>query len=560
MAGGLKSTTYTKRVKINRIVPSLERDVLNADRIIIDISIDDIISSNKNFNLIDGDEVEFFKINDLVQKTVNISGEVLRPGAYELDKNMRLSSLINKAGGLTKFAYKKMADVFRSDVDLIETLVTVNIDSALNGDDLEDINLSDGDLIEIYSTASMKYITDVRIEGHVISPGSKPYRKNMKVEDLVFLGGGFENDNHLINTYLPRATISSINMNDLTRNITYFNLDSVLSGEGIANRSIKMGDIIRIYSISEILGERDQSISITGHVKFPGRYPLYNGLTLSKIISLAGDYEDKEFLKDLFVDRADIVRRIDGTNDKEIITFNLKNYVTNGLEEDMVLKNGDEIRIYESNFFNDKKEISIQGSINVPGIYELKENMTLFDLIIEAGGIPVEVYSSRVEIASTNRRKSFEDNYVNIKSFDLLNDKNIYSGSPNNVNNFILKPYDAVTIRPSPLFSAAKQVSVLGYVYYPGDYTILSSKDKLSDIIERAGGLTPEAYPRGSRFIRNSEEIKINFEKILNAPRTKDNFFVMEGDSIIIGSRPNLVKVVGAVNSPGITNIKGLTA
>ena len=173
-----------------------------------------------------------------------------------------------------------------------------------------------------------------------------------------------------------------------------------------------MGDIIRIYSISEILGERDQSISITGHVKFPGRYPLYNGLTLSKIISLAGDYEDKEFLKDLFVDRADIVRRIDGTNDKEIITFNLKNYVTNGLEEDILLKNGDEIRIYESNFFNDKKEISIQGSINVPGIYELKENMTLFDLIIEAGGIPVEVYSSRVEIASTNRRKSFEDNYV----------------------------------------------------------------------------------------------------------------------------------------------------
>ena len=90
--------------------------------------------------------------------------------------------------------------------------------------------------------------------------------------------------------------------------------------------------------------------------------------------------------------------------------------------------------------------------------------------------------------------------------------------------------------------SAAKQVSVLGYVYYPGDYTIRSSKDKLSDIIERAGGLTPEAYPRGSRFIRNSEEIKINFEKILNSPRIKDNFFVMEGDSIIIGSKPNLVQ------------------
>ena len=551
MAGGLKSSTYTKRVKINRIVPGPDRDVINADRVIIDISIDDITSSDESFKLVDGDELEFFKISDLVQNTVNISGEVLRPGAYELDKEMRISSLIKKAGGLTKFAYKKRADVFRSDVDLIETLVTVDIDDALNGNDSEDIYLNEGDLVKIYSTASMKYITDVRIEGHVLSPGSKPFRNNMKVEDLVFLGGGFENDNHLLNTYLSRATLSSINTIDLTRDITYFNLDSVLSGNGIAKKSIKMGDIIRIYSISEILGDRDQTVSISGHVKFPGKYPLYNGLTLSKIISLAGDYEDKEFLKDLFVDRADIVRRIDGTNDKEIITFNLKNYVTNGIEKDMILKNGDEIRIYKSNFFDDKKEVNIQGSINSPGSYELKENMTLFDLIIEAGGIPVDVYSSRVEIASTNRRKSFEDNYVNIKSFDLLNDKRIYSGQSDIKDNFILKPYDAVTIRPSPLFSAAKQVSVLGYVYYPGNYTILSSKDKLSDLIRRAGGLTPEAYPRGSRFIRNSEEIKINFEKILNSPRVKDNFFVMEGDSIIIGSKPNLVKVVGAVNSPG---------
>ena len=551
MAGGLKSSTYTKRVKINRIVPSFERDVLNADRIIIDISIDDITSSNQSFELINGDELEFFKISDLVQKTVNISGEVLRPGSYELDKKMRISSLIKKAGGLTKFAYKKRADVFRSDADLIETLVNVNIDNALNGDDLEDLYLSEGDLVKIYSTASMKYITDVRIEGHVISPGDKPFRKNMKVEDLVFLGGGFENDNHLLNTYLPKATLSSINMNDSTRNITYFNLDSVLSGDGIAKKSIKMGDIIRIYSKSEILGDRDKSISISGHVKFPGTYPLYNGLTLSEIISLAGDYEDKEFLKDLFLERADIVRRIDGTNDKEIITFELRNYVTNGLKEDMILKNGDEIRIYKSNFFDDKKEVYIDGSIKAPGPYELKENMTLFDLIIEAGGIPVEVYSSRVEIASTNRRKSFDDNYVSINSFDLINDKYIYSGKLKSKNNFILKPYDAITIRQSPLFSDAKKVSIVGYVYYPGNYTIKSSKDKLSDIIERAGGLTPEAYPRGSRFIRNSEEIKINFEKILNSPKVKYNFFVMENDSIIIGSRPNLVKVIGAVNSPG---------
>ena len=186
-----------------------------------------------------------------------------------------------------------------------------------------------------------------------------------------------------------------------------------------------------------------------------------------------------------------------------------------------------------------------------PGPYELKKDMKLFDLILEAGGLPSDNYNFRVEIASVNYRTSFKDDYMKIKTLEILNNEDIYSKNISNKNNVVLKPFDIVTLRPSPLFSTTKKVSIIGLVNYPGDYIITSSSEKVSEIIYRAGGLTPNAYPRGSSFIRKGQEIRLSFEKIINSPSSNHNFVVMDGDTIIIGSKPNLVKIQGSVSSPG---------
>ena len=551
MAGGLKSSTYTKRIKVNRIVPSTMRDSINADRIMIDLSLDDVSVSKQLFKLYDGDEVEFFRVSDIIQNTVSINGSVLRPGDYEFNNEMRLSELIYKSGGLNDNAYLQRADVVRTDKLFVDKLIAVNLENVFSGDQSENIFLKNNDKITIHNISGMKYLTDVTISGHVISPGTKPYRENMKVEDLIFQGGGFENELHLKNTYLKRATLSSINQSDLTRDIINFNLDSVLQGKGIAKREVKMGDIIRIYSMTEILGGQEETVTITGYVKFPGEYPLYNNLTLFNLIRLAGDYEDDEFVKSLYLKRGDIIRKIEGSKEKKILTFSLTNYMQKDSISDISLRDGDIVKIYESNFFYDKQEVFIDGLVLNPGPYELKKDMKLFDLILEAGGIPSENYNSRVEIASTNYRTSFKDDYMKIKTLEILNNEDIYSKNISNKNNVVLKPFDIVTLRPSPLFSTTKKVSVIGLVNYPGDYIITSSNEKVSEIIYRAGGLTPNAYPRGSSFIRKGQEIRLSFEKIINSPSSNHNFVVMDGDTIIIGSKPNIVKIQGSVSSPG---------
>ena len=112
-------------------------------------------------------------------------------------------------------------------------------------------------------------------------------------------------------------------------------------------------------------------------------------------------------------------------------------------------------------------------------------------------------------------------------------------------------PYDLVSIRPDPYFNYQSQVGISGEVLYPGNYVILSSDEKITNIIDRAGGLLPNAYSEGSTYVRNGEEINISFKEIIRNPKSKLNFRVQSGDEIRIGRKPDIVRILG-VNSPGV--------
>ena len=109
-----------------------------------------------------------------------------------------------------------------------------------------------------------------------------------------------------------------------------------------------------------------------------------------------------------------------------------------------------------------------------------------------------------------------------------------------------------VSIRPDPYFSNQKQVTISGEVLYPGRYVILSSNEKITDIIDRAGGLRPSAYPAASQYIRNGVRINTSWSDILKNAKSKLNFKVQEGDEIKIFPYPNVVKIEGEVNTSGI--------
>ncbi len=462
-SGGLKHTAYLKRSQIDRIVPFDTRDSLGMDRMIVDIDLGRILNSEEIFELIDGDHINIFSILDIRENTVSIGGAVTRPGTYDLKDSLKLSELIEKADGLLGDAYMERLDLIRTNADFTEKLIKVNLEEVLSGASSDDIQLMGMDRVQVYRTTEMIYENYVFINGHVRNEGSFKLVEDMRINDLLFMGGGLADEEFKKGANMFRADLIRFDENKIKQSIIPFNLGNVLS--------------------------------------------------------------DK--------------------NDKE-------NYM---------LRPGDIVKVYSEKLFNSSMPISINGAVRKPGNYKYKDNMTLKDLILEADGMYGDVYRYRVEIARIDLVNSNLSHYAKVITFNIDKKFDLYEIPSTDIvkqqsielsNNYNLEPYDLVSIRPDPYFHYQKKIKISGEVLYPGEYTILSSDEKVSNIIERAGGLLPNAYPRASIFKRNGLEIKIGLEEIVNNPASKLNFTVYDKDELSIPPHFNLVNIIGEVNRPGI--------
>jgi protein involved in polysaccharide export with SLBB domain len=115
-------------------------------------------------------------------------------------------------------------------------------------------------------------------------------------------------------------------------------------------------------------------------------------------------------------------------------------------------------------------------------------------------------------------------------------------------------PYDNVLILRQPGFEFQRVVTIQGQVQYPGTYALHTQSDRLADLVERSGGLTPRAYGQGIRFVRamnGAGRININLANALRNRDSRDNVILQPNDTISIPEYEASVRVIGAVNTPG---------
>ena len=463
IAGRLKVTAYLDRSQIDRIVPFIKRKNLGSDRIYIDVNLEDIILQKSNFELNDGDNIKVFSILDFRQNIVEIDGAVSRPGRYDLGDSLRVNDLINKSGGVLGDAYLNSMDIIRVNSDLTEELIKINLNKALDGDLDHNIKLQELDQIKVYSTINMiekKYVT------------------------------------------------------------------------------------------------------IAGNVKFPGKYLLQNNMTAYDLIFMAGGFVDEEFKNKTYLDRADLFRLSENKITRHIRSFNLKELLDDPKKlNNFILLPDDIIKIYKKNIFITNKPVSINGEVRNPGNYIFKTNMTIKDLILAANGLNDDIYRFKIEVARINPMNSDINKYAKTILFEINSNLDLYMSENKGGNtqkklrednNFILEPYDIVSIRPDPFFKKQKKVNIFGEVFFPGEYVILSPDEKLTDILKRAGGVLPNAYIEASYFIRNNKKINFSLEKFLKRTKSNLNFKVKNGDQITIMAYPKLVTIEGEINNPGV--------
>jgi protein involved in polysaccharide export with SLBB domain len=235
--------------------------------------------------------------------------------------------------------------------------------------------------------------------------------------------------------------------------------------------------------------------------------------------------------------------------------------------EDLPLREDDEIVVFSRSSFRPLRYVAVTGAIRKPGRVPYRDGMTLRDALLASDGLTEDALLTEAEIArlpgdsvraagqvAVTFRIPLDSTYV----FDRDEDGR-YLGPPGKAApasgsaEVELKPYDNVLVFRQPEWELQRTVTLTGMIRYPGRYSLVTRRDRLLDLIQRAGGLTKEAYPDGIRFFRSSDRggrIGLDLPRVLRNAKYRDNLILAGGDSIFIPEYNPVVYVNGAVNAP----------
>tara|TARA_B100001250_G_scaffold256647_1_gene220965 strand:+ start:13373 stop:16681 length:3309 start_codon:yes stop_codon:yes gene_type:complete len=493
-------------------------------------------------------------------KTVTIQGAINRAGIYELKENETFRDLIQIAGGLSITAYLDRAQVDRivpfsdrEELKMDRMLSDVNLEAIINEN--ETFSLKDGDKIEIFSVLDIRQNV-VNLSGAVTRPGAYDIGEKLSLRDLIQKADGLLGD-----AYLDRVDIVRIK-SDFTEQLIKLDLEKALNEDSINNINLQSLDQVRVYGMSEMVPKT--YVSISGHVKKPGKYSLQENMTLYDLIFKSGGFVDDEFKKRTYLKRAELVRVQESDDEKEIISFNLGLVIKKDGLFSTLLRADDAVRVYGLNEIEgENRYVSIDGQVKRPGKYELFENTTLYDLIFISGGFDDAQFKNTTYLKRADLIRKSEDGKKEIIPFNLesvINKKGLF--------NIRLMPDDEVKIyNLNDVMGQTRYVTINGHVKKPGQYELYENNMLLSDLLFKAGGYEDSTFFKDTyleradliRKNKNSFEstlIQFDLGKILNDVNHKDNLKLFPGDevrvySLSIFNNTKYVTLNGAVKNPG---------
>ncbi|MFD2145271.1 SLBB domain-containing protein [Mucilaginibacter antarcticus] len=260
------------------------------------------------------------------------------------------------------------------------------------------------------------------------------------------------------------------------------------------------------YFIDRILNSYQNRVSIYGAVVRPGQFELDNGLTLTGLINKAAGLKP-----DVFSSRG-FISRFKNDNTSELLSFDIKEIIAKK-SPDIILKREDLVTIVSIFDLRDKYTVTISGEVRNPGEFIYASDMKVGDLIVNAGGLTEGASNKRI---SVSRRVNDSDPSLSNSRVAEVFSLNVGSNFKDGESNFVLMPYDIVSVYALPGYEKQKIVKVEGEVIYPGYYTIQKKNEKISDIVSRAGGLTASADVDGSNLKRDNAAV-------LGVDRTKSS-------------------------------------
>ncbi|MBN2165714.1 MAG: SLBB domain-containing protein [Marinilabiliaceae bacterium] len=497
----------------------------------------------------------FASVNLGIVKAINVHviGEVFLPGTYTLPGTASAFNALYLSGGPNKTGSFRDIQVIRDGVvidhlDVYEYLI--------KGKSTMNVALRDDDVILVPT-----FINRVKVGGQFKRDGLFEAKDGETVKDIIEFAGGFKEDAYTSRLELYRNTTSQKQFKDVT-------IDSFADFKLLNGDSIYAGEIIKRY---------ENRISISGAVFRPGNYELTEGLTLKELISLAEGVREDAFMK------RGLITRLNDDLSLQNVSFDVAEVLSG--KKDIVLKREDAVFVQSIDDLRENRFVNILGEVKMGGEYTYRDSMTLSDLIFLAGGFKESATEASIEISrrlSYDEANKFNTQIAHVFQISVSRDLSLEADDAK----FLLKPFDQIFIRRAPSYTEWGVVKVLGEVKYAGDYSLTSKNEKISDLIKRTGGFSPDAYPDGAMLTRKvevSNKVKrlrqelmqrdktlkfsdlefdvvgVNLKQIMEKPGSKEDIFLRAGDELVIPRGMQTVKVSGEVLNPlSVSHVKGV--
>ena len=298
MAGGFTESADRRRVFIERIVPPAERTTAGSDRRVVDVPMDLFDAAPVR----PGDVIRVVEISRRLATKIDVKGNVWNPGVVEFSQGMHLSDALRRAGGLKPDSYLGQVLVARLRGDSTRTMLHTAL-SDTTGRASPDLTLADGDEVTVFSTTTFRPNRFITIAGAVRTPGQIPFRDGMTIRDAVLLADGLQEGASLNDAEVARlpenraAGVTAVTQLVVLDSTYLFERRAdgrFLGPPGVAGLPA-MAPEITLQPYDAVLIKRQpewqlqQTVVVTGEVKFPGDYSLTNKTQrLSDIIAHAG--------------------------------------------------------------------------------------------------------------------------------------------------------------------------------------------------------------------------------------------------------------------------------
>ena len=491
---------------------------------------------------------------------INVMGEVVQPGTYALSSFSTVFHALYRAGGVSDIGSLRNVQLVRNG----KNIATIDVyEFIMKGNTQDDIRLQEGDVVIVPA-----YDVLVKISGKVKRPMRFEMKKDENLATLIKYAGGFEADAYTRSLRVVRQNGEEYEVNTV-KDIDY------------SIYKMRNGDVV---TAEAILNRFTNKLEIRGAVYRPGIYQLSGKLnTIRELV-----HEAQGLTGDAFLNRAVLYRQREDLT-SEVVQIDIKS-IMDGTSPNLALMKNDILYIPSIHDLEDRGNVTVHGEVAHPDSYPYADNMTLEDLIIQAGGLKEAASTVRIDISRRikNPRSTADNDTIGQMYTFSLKDGFVIDGQPG----FILEPYDQVYVRRSPGYQAQQNVAIEGEILFGGNYAMTSREERLSDLVNKAGGPTNYAYLRGAKLTRvaNASEKKrmgdvirlmsrqlgeamidslgirvedtftvgIDLEKALSNPKSNADLVLREGDVISIPKNTNTVTINGAVMVPNtVSYMKG---